>query len=114
MGPSKPVATGISCRCRDVPDPDVAVSGRGLPAAGTCAGSEAGDMEARRTDPVLDVAVLSVAGELDIASAGAVQRDATRLLQANGPDLVIDLSGVTFMDSSGLAALVAVRQTCST
>ena len=70
-------------------------------------------MDARRTDDVINVAVLAVSGELDIATAGAVQRDATRLLEGNGPDLVIDMSGVTFMDSSGLAALVAVRHTCT-
>ena len=71
-------------------------------------------MGSRRADDVINVAVLAVAGELDIASVGAVQRDATRLIQANGPDLVIDMSGVTFMDSSGLATLIAVRDTCTT
>jgi anti-anti-sigma factor len=53
------------------------------------------------------VRVLAVRGELDIGSA-PVLRDALLRLIADEdvPDLVLDLSGVTFTDSSGLAVLL--------
>jgi anti-anti-sigma factor len=51
--------------------------------------------------------VVAVRGELDIGSA-PVLRDALLRLLADGeaPELAIDASGVTFVDSSGLAVLL--------
>lgn len=50
-------------------------------------------------------AVLAVGGEVDLAT---VERFRNALLEAQGsPRVVVDLSAVTFMDSSGLNALVA-------
>ena len=46
--------------------------------------------------------VVAVAGELDAATAGQL----TRRLSAPPPPRVIDLSGVTFIDASGLRVLV--------
>ena len=46
--------------------------------------------------------VVVVAGELDAATAGQL----TRRLSAPPPLRVIDLSGVTFIDASGLRVLV--------
>lgn len=56
--------------------------------------------------------VLLLAGELDVASAPALRRHLVEVL-ADGPvDLVADLSGVSFIDSSGLGILVGgVRRT---
>ena len=50
--------------------------------------------------------VIHVAGEVDLASAPALDEQIAALM-AHGPQqLVIDLSEVTFMDSTGLGVLV--------
>ncbi len=50
-------------------------------------------------------AVLAVGGEVDL---GTAERFRNALLEAQGsPRVVVDLSAVTFLDSSGLHALVA-------
>jgi anti-anti-sigma factor len=58
-----------------------------------------------------EASVLRLAGELDIASAPLLER-AIAAAQANteGRALVIDLGEVTFMDSTGLRALLGARQ----
>jgi anti-anti-sigma factor len=48
--------------------------------------------------------VLAVAGEIDLATAPQL---AACLVDATGRDVAVDLSAVTFLDSSGLSALVA-------
>lgn len=55
------------------------------------------------------VCVLSVSGEIDMASADAFLH---RLLDCldRVDSLEIDLSGVTFMDSSGLSALLRMNK----
>ncbi len=50
--------------------------------------------------------VLSLSGELDIASAPLLEQ-ATETVERS---LLIDLSDVTFMDSTGLRALLLARQ----
>lgn len=54
---------------------------------------------------------LELAGEIDIAAAGKVLEAGLRLVDRLGrsEELEIDMSGVTFIDSSGLGALVATR-----
>ncbi|MFF8387080.1 STAS domain-containing protein [Streptomyces kanasensis] len=54
------------------------------------------------------VAVMALSGEFDIAAAPAVRARALDLIAAGHPDLIADLSGVTFCDSSGLGALVGI------
>lgn len=52
--------------------------------------------------------VLTMVGDVDIASEPEWRRQSSELLQAN-PDLVtvvVDMSGVTFLDSRGMAVLV--------
>jgi anti-anti-sigma factor len=58
-----------------------------------------------------DVHLLVATGELDARSAGALRRRLDAAL-ANGrpPRIVADLSGITHMDSSGLAALLTAHQ----
>ncbi|HEV2891627.1 MAG TPA: STAS domain-containing protein [Frankiaceae bacterium] len=54
-----------------------------------------------------DTAVVTVAGELDIAGAGALRETFLKLLAGEEtPPLVVDGSGLTFVDSSGLAVLL--------
>jgi anti-sigma B factor antagonist len=60
-----------------------------------------------------DSTVLSLTGELDIASAPTLER-AIETLDSEGAELVIiDLGGVTFMDSTGLRALLLAHQRTS-
>ncbi|HWI00870.1 MAG TPA: anti-sigma factor antagonist [Propionibacteriaceae bacterium] len=57
--------------------------------------------------------VLHVGGEVDISTAGAIRREWAEMISARRPEhdlAVIDLSGVVFFGSSGLAALVDCRQ----
>ena len=54
---------------------------------------------------------LLLSGEIDIASADALRNAGARAVDSLGPSdrLDVDLSGVTFIDSSGLGALVSIR-----
>ena len=47
-------------------------------------------------------AVVSPRGELDMATAGAVDLELKQLREAGVGRIVLDLGGLTFMDSSGL------------
>jgi anti-sigma B factor antagonist len=48
-----------------------------------------------------------VRGEVDVASANTLRRALTAAEEAEGENpIVLDLTGVTFMDSSGLRALI--------
>ncbi|HEX8305227.1 MAG TPA: STAS domain-containing protein [Jatrophihabitans sp.] len=55
-----------------------------------------------------DLTVLEVRGEVDLHSAAQLQ---DRLLQviAGGQSVVVDLTGLSFLDSTGLGVLVAAR-----
>jgi anti-sigma B factor antagonist len=53
---------------------------------------------------------LEVAGELDVVSGGELREAVDRVLGESDQPLVVDLSRVTFVDSSGLAALLAAAQ----
>lgn len=53
---------------------------------------------------------VALAGEIDLATVGAVRSAlAAALAEADGRTLVVDLRELTFMDSSGLNALCALR-----
>ena len=54
--------------------------------------------------------ICRVTGEVDMSNAHELSDHAAAALTAHGTPLVIDLNGVTFMDSSGLRALVAIRK----
>ena len=53
-------------------------------------------------------AVLRIAGEIDLASTAAVEARVAELCRG-AAKVVVDLSDVTFMDSSGLAMLLRTR-----
>ncbi|RDI18429.1 STAS domain-containing protein [Lentzea flaviverrucosa] len=53
--------------------------------------------------------VLTLAGELDSATAPAANQAVQRLALRDGDQLIVDLTGLTFCDSSGIAALIAAR-----
>ena len=54
--------------------------------------------------------VVTLRGELDLASAPDLQRQLQALLDRPVERLTLDLAGLTFLDSSGLGALYRTRQ----
>ena len=54
--------------------------------------------------------IVSVHGEVDVASVSALADAVDRALDEGALDLWIDLSSTSFMDSSGLHQLLAARQ----
>jgi anti-sigma B factor antagonist len=60
-----------------------------------------------RFSPERPVPVLHVSGELDIGSSAVLREHLLSLLtDEDVTDVTLDLSGVTFLDSSGLAVLL--------
>ena len=53
-----------------------------------------------------DQALVAPRGELDMATVGAVEQELRRLRRSSFRKLVLDLGGLTFMDSSGLHLVV--------
>jgi len=60
-----------------------------------------------RTTPASTV--LTLTGELDVATSLKARGVIRTLTVASGRTLIVDLSGVTFCDSSGISALLAAR-----
>jgi len=55
------------------------------------------------------LSVVTIAGELDMAAAGEVRAVLAEAVDA-GDDVVVDLVGLRFIDSSGLAALLVANK----
>jgi anti-sigma B factor antagonist len=60
-----------------------------------------------------DIPIVAVSGEVDVYSAPALKDNITELLQSGVTTLIVDLSGVAFLDSTGLGALVEARAATS-
>lgn len=58
-----------------------------------------------------DVCRLEIRGDLDIAVSGLFRQELDELLELSIARLDVDLSGVLFMDSSALSALVQANET---
>lgn len=58
------------------------------------------------------LAVVGISGELDTATAGSLHTEVVELLETH-PDLLLDMSEVTFCDSSGFNALLRIRRRTS-
>jgi anti-sigma B factor antagonist len=54
--------------------------------------------------------VVSLAGEIDVSSVDSVRSELERVLERMPERLVFDLGGLRFMDSSGLALMLANAQ----
>jgi anti-sigma B factor antagonist len=57
-----------------------------------------------------DPVIVTLEGELDIASAPALREQLLRLLRPGTSQLVVDLSGIWYADASGLAVLVGSQR----
>jgi anti-sigma B factor antagonist len=57
-----------------------------------------------------DTAVISVSGELDLASSPALEEELERVAQSDAQVVVVDLRNLEFMDSTGLSVLVRAHQ----
>jgi anti-sigma B factor antagonist len=57
---------------------------------------------------------LTIVGELDIASVGAVDEAIDEYLSDDSRRVVFDLGGLTFMDSTGLALMLQVSKKVDT
>ena len=53
-----------------------------------------------------DVHTIALFGELDLATADEVERELRRVEGSDARSIVLDLSGLTFMDSTGVRLLV--------
>ena len=60
------------------------------------------------------LARLTVTGEIDSSSAPLLREQLDTLLEGELTELVIDLSGVTFLDSAGLCVLAAAHRRAGT
>jgi anti-anti-sigma factor len=62
-----------------------------------------------RTTNVDGRAVLTVSGEIDLETASRLGEELQAAMRDVAPDMVVDLSAVTFMDSTGLKVLIAAQ-----
>ena len=63
-------------------------------------------VRSRRDD---DVHTIALAGEMDLANASDVERELIRAEATNATKIVIDLSELTFMDSTGIRLLITAH-----
>ncbi|ONI80498.1 hypothetical protein ALI22I_45180 [Saccharothrix sp. ALI-22-I] len=63
-------------------------------------------------DATVGVLVVDVSGEVDMATAPLVEEFVLRTLDDAVRTLVVDLSGVTFLGSTGINLLISLRAAC--
>lgn len=56
------------------------------------------------------VAALRIGGEIDVQTAPALRKKALDVIAQGHPHLILDLTGVTFCDSSGFNALIGIMR----
>lgn len=64
-------------------------------------------VEVRQSD---ETTVISLSGELDLASSPALEDELGRVAQSDARLVVVDLRNLEFMDSTGLSVLVRAHQ----
>ena len=57
-----------------------------------------------------DQPVVEVSGEIDLYSSAELRDELLRVLRRCGPQLILDLREVTFMDAAGIEVLLATRR----
>ena len=66
---------------------------------------ELGDLTVR-SEREADVHIVALSGELDLATADSVEAELERVEAGDAASIVLDLSGLTFMDSTGVRLLI--------
>jgi anti-sigma B factor antagonist len=66
-----------------------------------------------KVTPERDHVVVALRGELDMATVGAVEQELRRLHDSGFRTIVLDLGGLSFMDSSGLHLVTRWAQEAS-
>lgn len=61
-----------------------------------------------RMDPKKDIMVCYIDGDIDINSSPMIKKSFDKLISQKSTKIVINLSKVTYVDSSGLATLVEI------
>ena len=64
-------------------------------------------LDVRRGD---DGIVVAVSGEVDVCTEALLQQALLRIMDEHGARLLLDVSGVSFMDCAGLRALLTTRR----
>jgi anti-anti-sigma factor len=54
--------------------------------------------------------IVAISGEVDVCTEAPLQQALLRIIRERGARLMLDLSGVWFMDCAGLQALLATRR----
>ena len=57
--------------------------------------------------------IVAVSGEVDVATAPAVRDCLDQVIERDAGVVVVDLTGVTFIDSTGLGVLIGARKRCA-
>lgn len=71
-----------------------------------------GDLLSLDTEPLRDdVVILRLTGEIDISSVHLLRNRFTSIIGEGRSAVILDATGVTFMDSTGLHALVEGKRT---
>ena len=63
-----------------------------------------------RARPGDDGIMVAVSGEVDVCTEGPLQQALLRIMRERGAGLLLDVSGVSFMDCAGLRALLTTRR----
>jgi anti-sigma B factor antagonist len=66
---------------------------------------ERGPLTLRISDGVGSVLRIEARGELDLSNAQALDKELERAMEARAERIIVDLSGLEFIDSTGIAAL---------
>ena len=61
-------------------------------------------------DSTQDLVIVAVEGDVDLSTSRELQGELRRVVGNQPPKLVVDLAGVPYMDSSGVATLVETMQ----
>jgi anti-anti-sigma factor len=84
----------------------------GLEQLDWCIGFPHGVQKLVHADRDGSAVTVALAGELDLVAAGPVREALTCAMREARPRLIVDLSELTFIDSSGLHVLLAVHRLC--
>ena len=106
--PYKGSARDLCPRCQLRDDQAVAM----IPVSDRPASTAVAGRLVARTKSQGDVRTIVLSGEVDMASAQMLEETLAEACTAGAKEIVIDLSGVEFMDSTGLSALLQGRAYC--